>query len=231
MRGRWLHKHANNTSLLLFFNGWGMDHKPLACLESYHYDVYMYYDYRQLSLPESHDGLVSRYSEVGLAAWSMGGWVAWRLLQNEIDRYPFRIAINSTLCPIDDSYGIPVVVFAETLAKYSEDTRHRFYRRMCRTRSNLYNFLVCQPERSLTSQREELEILSNSAKGCTLPSDSFYHSAIVSEDDRIMLAANQLAFWERYPEVMIIRRPGAHYCFPDMKSWDELVAIAINCNS
>jgi len=224
MQGRWLHKN-DNASLLMFFNGWGMDHNPLSCLESSRYDVYMYGDYRQMSLPEDHDELFSHYADVGLIAWSMGVWVAWNLLQDEVDRYRFRIAVNGTLCPIDDSYGIPVVTFAETLAKYSEDTRQRFYRRMCRTRNNLEKFLACQPKRSLQGQRQELEILANSAKGCTLPGDSFYHSAIVSGDDRIMLTTNQLAFWERYPNVMTVQRHGAHYCFPDMKSWDELVDI------
>ena len=49
MKYKWLVK-KNNKSLIIFFNGWGMDESVVRHLESGSYDVLMFYDYNTLEL-------------------------------------------------------------------------------------------------------------------------------------------------------------------------------------
>ena len=45
MEYKWLNR-KNNSKLIVFFNGWGMDENIVAHLEFDEYDVLMFYDYK-----------------------------------------------------------------------------------------------------------------------------------------------------------------------------------------
>jgi biotin synthesis protein BioG len=154
METAWLHNN-DRQNLIIFCNGWGMDGGPFRFLTSSDYDVYMLYDYRQLNMPDIA-AIVGKYMHVHLVSWSMGVWAGQKLFSARAHLLDRTIAINGTLCPIDDRFGIPIEVFDATLAEFNEHARKKFYKRMCREKNNLNVFLNNQPQRSLEDQGQEL---------------------------------------------------------------------------
>ena len=71
MKYKWLNKGVNNSKLILFFNGWGMDENVVKHLDCENYDVLMFYDYNTLNTDFDWD-LLDVYPEKNLIAWSMG---------------------------------------------------------------------------------------------------------------------------------------------------------------
>ena len=165
MKASWLHNN-DRKDLIVFCNGWGMDGNPFRHLASIEYDVYMLYDYRQLALPEEMAHVLAKYEEIHLIGWSMGVWAGQKLFAGQKNIFKRTLAMNGTLCPIHDRYGIPTEIFADTLAGFGEAARFKFYRRMCREKSNFRSFLAKQPQRSFEDQWQELAAIGDMAD-CT----------------------------------------------------------------
>lgn len=111
-----------HDDLILFFNGWGMDHTRFAGWPCGTYDVLEVHDFAQPSaLPE-----ISGYVRIHLVAWSLGVWVAAKCLEEITESHPFctRLAMNGTLNPIDAQDGIPPEIFDGTIENW-EDVRAR----------------------------------------------------------------------------------------------------------
>jgi biotin synthesis protein BioG len=199
-----------------------MDEAPLAHLASRRHDVYMLYDYREPTPPEALDAVLDEAGELSLVSWSMGVWAGQLLLAERTVPLARAVAINGTLCPVDDCLGIPGKLFADTLAAYGDETRSRFYRRMCRDKDTLNFFLAHQPLRNLEEQREELRVLLRKAR-CQGFYTSLYRTAIVSVGDRIFPAVNQRRFWQGLDTLSV---DSGHYPFHLWESWEELLAFA-----
>lgn len=221
MIAHWLVKNLN-PRLILFCNGWGMDHHPVALLDSGGYDVLVLSDYSKFELPVDIDALVSGYQSIQLICWSFGVWAGQHLFADRCKLFTRRIAINGTLRPIDDRYGIPVEFFNATLKHFSASVRDRFYRRMCRLDGVFEYFLENQPRRSLENMKIELERLVQLVHSHRT-TDPIFDTAIVSSRDKIIPTANQLSFWqERCP---VTRLEGGHYPFSAWRSWSEIIAL------
>ncbi len=206
-------------TLIIFFNGWGMDDRPFRPLAAEEYDVCMFFDYRTLETDRNMEALFTAYKEVILISWSMGVWAGQKVFGGEKKLFTRTIAINGTLCPVDDKKGIPVKIYDDTLTEYGEETRKKFYRRMCREKTNLRKFLSNQPGRSLAGQRGELEILRENTD-CISADLSVYDEIIIAENDWIVPTGNQLYFWKDRAAVTL---PGFHFLFYEWQSWDHLV--------
>jgi biotin synthesis protein BioG len=218
MQTSWLHKkHCKN--LIIFCNGWGMDGTPFKELTSLDYDVYMLYDYRQLTNHPDIELIAARYERVDLVSWSMGVWVGQKLFSDKKQLFQRTIAINGTLCPIHDRFGIPKKVFNSTLTGYDENARYKFYRRMCREKTNLKLFLKKQPLRSVEEQKEELAALQKMVD-CLPVTESIYSEVIVAEYDWIVPSANQFDFWQGR---LVTPISGFHFLFNLWQSWDHLL--------
>ena len=218
MKSKWLHKRAGNK-LIFFCNGWGMDEHPFIPLESEQWNVLMFYDYADLKTEIDLHKLLGEYRENILIAWSMGVWAGQQLFNPFADELGEAVAINGTLCPIDDQSGIPEDIVQATLVNLDEKQRLKFYYRMCRDRDLYRRFLKNQPQRSVENQRSELAALLKVTKNY-LGEKSIYDSALVSEQDLIVPTNNQLNYW---PEKMVHRVDGSHFLFDDYNSWDEIV--------
>jgi pimeloyl-[acyl-carrier protein] methyl ester esterase len=224
MKTLWLHKH-DRQCLIVFCNGWGMDGYPFAPLRASAYDVLMCYDYSELGLDEDISIVISYYKEAYLVGWSMGVWAGQHLFARSYGRFRKRMAVNGTLCPINDHYGIPFDVFSSTLEHFGETARLKFYRRMCRDRENLEGFLSNQPKRGLDDQRHELEILLRTAD--CLPADaSIYTDVVIAGRDSIIPTTNQRRFWEKK---MVHLIDGSHFPFYGWRSWDEVICQPGKC--
>jgi len=231
MKGEWLHRQQREH-LILFCNGWGMDTNPFFPLTATDLDVLMFSDYQDLGC--EHPGssepagsfpaagladLFNHYPKISLIAWSMGVWAGQQLFGPWAHRLHRAIAINGTLCPIDDRFGIPTQVYAATLAQFHEAGRLKFYRRMCHDRKILETFLLHQPKRTLASQRLELAALQNQVS-CQLAESSNYTRVIITSQDLVMPTANQLAFWQGQN---ILSLEGSHFPFYRWNSWETLL--------
>jgi biotin synthesis protein BioG len=219
MKQMWL-TQGKNENLLIFCNGWGMDQKPFSHLKSLEYDVLTLFDYRNLSLPLSITEFQKRYNTLTLVSWSMGVWVGQTLFQESAGLFKRKVAINGTLCPIDDIYGIPVDNYEAVSQGFDLSSQTQFYKRMCRDKSTCVHFLQHQPDRSTVSQAEELVALQQSCYNIPAK-ESIYDDIIVARSDYIMPTKNQLRFWGT-GAVRIV--DGYHYVFTRFSTWDEIVA-------
>ena len=90
MKYKWLNKN-NNSKLILFFNGWGMDECVVNHLKTDDYDVLMFYDYNSIETDFNFKA-INLYKTKHLVAWSMGVMIASLF---EVD-YTSKTAINGT---------------------------------------------------------------------------------------------------------------------------------------
>jgi len=221
MISHWLHCF-DHTELIIFFNGWGMDHHPIETLTTESYDVLVFSNYTSFHLPEDYAQIISRYETIYLICWSFGVWAAQQLFFDKKEQFAGCIAINGTLKPIDDDFGIPATFFHATLNNYTKSVQERFYRRMCR-QSNVYDiFMSLQPQRPIDDQRKELECLADMIQqnNCA---DSIFDEVIISSNDRIIPTTNQQAFWKEQGNISII--DGCHFPFTNWQRWADIVDL------
>lgn len=217
MKKKWINQ-SGNTELILFFNGWGMDERPLSHLSPDGYDVLMCYDYT--CLPKEPISEVSGYRKVHVVAWSMGVWVAAQYM-NSFQFHPTSaIAINGTPLPIDDTFGIPKAVFDGTLNGWGEATRPKFNLRMCGDKQTYEAFLKVQPNRSVESQKEELSALREMVQSHA-PTEVPWTKAIIGRNDRIFPFANLEKYWQNRTAGEV--NDYGHLPFFNFSSWKQLL--------
>jgi pimeloyl-[acyl-carrier protein] methyl ester esterase len=226
MKTVWLRKDGA-AELLLFFNGWGMDCRIADYLlggslaEGFEPDLLVCYDYRSLLPEPGFMAEVSRYAHITVIAWSFGVWVAQQVELPVVER---AIAINGTLYPVHDTLGIPTGVFQATLSSYSEESRHRFNRRMCGSREAFACFSTMSPDRETAEQKEELERLNEHFQKRHLPDGAAWHynHAIIGGRDLVFPSQQQYAAWKGVSQTVIADM--AHFPFFHFSTLQELLA-------
>ena len=204
MKYKWLNQ-KNNQKLIIFFNGWGMDECVVNHLLPEDYDVLMFYDYNSLETDFDFDCL-NKYNERFLTAWSMGVMTATLF---DID-YLSKTAINGTLKPIDDKFGIPKRIYELTLKWFSPKGADRFIKSMYAENSEY----IIPPKREFENQKSELEALTHYEAN----QEFKYDRVIISTEDKIIPTKNQCAFWGREPNM-----ESGHAPFNNFKKWSELL--------
>lgn len=203
MKYKWLNL-KNSREVIIFFNGWGMDEGVINHLNSAGYDVLMFYDYNTLDT-DFDFGALNQYEKRYLISWSMGVMIGTLF---NID-YAKKIAINGTLNPIHNQFGIPERIYDLTLKGFNEKGRERFMKSMFADPSD-----IPEIKRELENQKTELFALKNYSSN-----ESFkYDKVLISRDDKIIPAKNQSAFWNIEPNL-----EGGHAPFLLFKSWEELL--------
>lgn len=223
MRTRWL-EHGKGTRLIIFCNGWGMDERPFAPISSTEFDVLMVYDYTEMTPPQAVDALFDDYQEIHLIGWSMGVWAGQQLFGDRHHSFSSTIAINGTLSPIDDRYGIPRHDYSQMAIEYDDAACRTFYRLMCREKAILKLFLANKPVRSLSNQQEELKSLLKQVENVNVD-DSLYDIVCISKNDFIMPTANQYRYWGNRP---ILHLDGYHFPFYRWQDWKEIVGWCLS---
>ena len=225
MKTVWLRKEGAEK-LLLFFNGWGMDARIGAHLfgesrsEEFSDDLLLCYDYRTLELAGDVMEELARYKDIIIIAWSFGVWAAQHSTLPPITK---AIAINGTLYPVNAQKGISPDVFQATLSSWSEESRHRFNRRMCGSGEALALFSSMSPDRTAADQKEELARLKEhvQASGTTSAAWSYDH-AIIGGRDLVFPAQQQYQAWKGVPQTVISDMP--HFPFFHFRTLQEVVA-------
>ncbi len=217
--------------LIVFFAGWSFDYNSFRCIKSEDYDVLMIYDYNDLTVPQELKNL-SGYSEKHLVAWSMGVYVAYKLkaLFQEFDS---RIAVNGTVTPIDDNYGIPDKIFGLTLKHARKGLEGKFYQNVFNNEDEYETFNIMPIKRSIDNRVSELENLQRLIKN---DKDTgyvkFYDWAAVGCNDKIIPPVNQVASHEKngvpvYQILDVGHFPFFSYCvdWNDVLKWPQTLEL------
>jgi biotin synthesis protein BioG len=219
MNTYWLNK-ANNDNLIVFFAGWSFDYNPFLNLDTTNNDVLMIYDYNEIETPQIFNEL-DNYKCKTLITWSMGVFVGFLLKDLFID-FDKKIAINGTITPVDDEFGIPRKMFELTLKHSKKGLEGKFYQNIFKTEEEYKKYETCQVQRSIENRVSELENLYSLIKIKNgIDYEKFYDFALVSEFDKIIPPKNQLASHNKNSVPTVIL-PYGHSPFFNFSSWDEI---------
>lgn len=198
-----IHK-SEATRAVVIFAGWAMDAHPFATLRKEGYDIYVAYDYRDTAADIS---MLDGYEEVCIIAWSWGVPAAAEFIHhNRQLPVTAAIAVNGTMTPIDDQYGIPENIFQATLEGLTEASLAKFYRRVCGSAAIYRQFVQCSPKRDFATLRPELEAIRDN--GASRQSPLIFDRVIISDNDLIIPSANQRHAWEGHP--CVTETEGSH---------------------
>ncbi len=226
MKSTWLHKKGKKK-LILFFSGWGMDTTPFSMIQSHQYDLLFFDDYVEpistFTLAEINE-LKAKYDQIVVIGWSMGVWVANKVLSTYSKHFQSVIAINGTLSPINQDLGIDPVWYRETLNNLDNEVIVKFYQRMCRSEKIYKLFSENLPKRSLSNLKNELRCFYQEAGDLLVTTEGdFYTDALISSKDFVFPKKKQTQFWES-TNTNIYNHVGFHHVFYDFESWDDLIA-------
>ena len=219
MKNCWLNKQ-NNKSLIVFFAGWSFDENPFKILSCEGYDVLMVYDYNELSIPNELNNL-SEYENKILITWSMGVFTAY-LFKDLFKDFNYKIAVNGTVSPVDNEFGIPIRMFELTLKHAEKGLEGKFYQNVFSNEEEFEIYSKTPVQRSIENRVSELENLYNFIKNTNVDYEKFYDFAIVSEFDKIIPPKNQLAS-HKSNNVPVIELETGHFPFYKFSSWKEVV--------
>lgn len=226
MKAEWIVRRGNR-SLLLFFNGWGMDRRVADWLASTwpdlpDRDIAVLYDYCDLSLPGWLGEAIADSDSLYLVAWSLGVWAASNAGLARIDR---AVALNGTPTPVDAERGIPPEIFRGTLESWNDENRKRFERRMTGGIPAEIAEAV-RAVRSADEQQAELRSIGEAVASCPAASAASwkFSKALIGGRDLIFTPENQRRSWREagVPAVEIAAMP--HFPFTHLAGWRELLA-------
>lgn len=212
MKSYWINKKEENTKLIVFFNGWGMNETPFKHLKCEDYDVLVAYDYSNLDFNFSEFDFL-KYKEKNLIAWSMGVYVS-NLFFDSLNNFDKKIAINGTSKMIDNAFGIPKKIYDITIKLFCEKTCEKFIQNMFENEKIPPKITIT---RTLESLKQELVVLKN----LKIENELAFDLAIISQNDKIVPSQNQLAFWENKT---IIKKINSSHCpFGLYSKWTDLL--------
>ena len=201
--------NIGSKSIALFFAGWGMDATPFRNM-AIDCDMAVVWDYSNLEIDLS---ILREYQSIYLFAWSFGIFAATAFMhRNPQLPIVFKMAINGTQFPIDDSRGIPHNLFCATRDNLSERSLAKFHRRICGSQSKYAQWITMLPSRSLQSLHDELVAIDTAASSGNYP-PVHWDKAIASKCDLIFPFENQMTGWEGLCDTIEIDETSAH--FPD----------------
>lgn len=200
-------KKNGNRRLILIFTGWGTGPELYTGVDIPGWDVAV--AFRIDGKPLAMDKLEGYYT-IYLFAWSLGVYMADRKLPQE--RITKAFAINGTVAPVHDDFGIPVEIFRGTANNLDPRNLTKFRRR---TMPDSDTFKRLFPEegsplmcRCLASQLHEVMDMTND--GDVMPHLQWTR-AYIGTSDRIFPPKNLEAAWRLDSEVEIVKSDDAHF--------------------
>ena len=215
----WLNK-KNNKNLIVFFAGWSFDQNPFKTLDCGDFDIIFVYDYNEIS---TFDIDVSEYKKKYLITWSMGVFVAY-LMRHKFSDFDYKIAVNGTVSPVDNEFGIPVRMFELTLKHAQKGLEGKFYQNVFDTVDEYEKYLKSPVKRTIESRVNELSSLYSLIKNTDISFENFYNVAIVSEFDKIIPPQNQINSHKK-SNTPVISLSNGHSPFYNYKSWKEIIEL------
>lgn len=220
MKSCWLN-NQNNENLIVFFAGWSFDEKPFKFLQCNDFDVLFVYDYNDFKLPEELKN-IKNYKHKYLITWSMGVFVA-NLFKNLFSDFEYKMAINGTISPVDNEFGIPIKMFELTLKHAKIGLEGKFYKNVFQTEEEFQEYSKTPVGRTIENRVSELENLYTEIKNHKeLEIQKFYDFAIVSDFDKIIPPKNQIVSHNQN-KVRVLSLPYGHFPFYHYSKWNEIL--------
>lgn len=210
----------NNKNLIVFFTGWSFDEKPFRFLDCADFDVIIVFDYNEIS---ELDVDLSVYEKKYLITWSMGVFVA-ALMMEKFKDFDYKIAINGTISPVDDEFGIPVRMFELTLKHAQKGLEGKFYQNVFYDANDYKKYENNPVQRTIENRVSELENLYELIKSTEIGDEKFYDVALVSEFDKIIPSRNQTNCHKK-SNTTVISLSNGHFPFYNYKSWKEIIEL------
>ena len=195
--------------LIIIFAGWSTRPDFYRNLQADGWDIVVVYDYSTLDLDLS---FMEGYSTVFVIAWSLGVAAASHLATSPLfaERISAAFAVNGTIYPSDDLYGIPTNIYESTRTGLNARNLLKFTKRMgCTVSKDGISLSVTTSAEAATSPAEEtfipdfdkmaweLENIRDNATRGNLP----WKRAYISDADRIFPPANMSRYWSEYQPV------------------------------
>lgn len=209
-------RNNNSEELILVLSGWGMDEKPFNTLET-NTDILFLYDYSDLDFEFDF----SKYKKITLLAFSYGVFMAG-YLKDILPEFHLKIAVNGTLKPVDEEFGIPRKIFTLTLENMTELTALKFREKLFSEKAELLMFNKNLPNRDMQSSKDELAALKNYFFE-NKDIDYEFDKVIIGENDRIIPTKNQKNYWQNHKNILNLE--GGHFLFYKFDDFDELVRL------
>lgn len=220
MKCCWLN-NQNNENLIVFLAGWSFDENPFKFLECKNYDILFVYDYNDFESPAELKNL-EKYKHKSLITWSMGVFAAYKM-KDLFKDFEEKMAINGTVSPVDNSFGIPVKMFELTLKHATIGLKGKFYQNVFNSPDEYERYSQTPVQRTIENRVYEIENLYDLIKKDNgLNYEKFYDKAIVSEFDKIIPSKNQLASHEKNNTPVITLSSG-HFPFYNFSSWSDIL--------
>lgn len=219
MQYHWIQRKGSKN-LLLFFCGWGSDFRPFEIIPSHNFDIICFYSYHIGNLPD-WDEILAPYTTQYVVAWSMGVLQAEIALSNRSSAFTRAIAVNGTLLPVDDRFGIPCSSYQQTIDSFSEPSLRKFIQRMCKDRSVIATYSNQLPIREIQEQKDELQYHQQQSMVFSKQNTLLFSKAIIGMSDLIFPPSNMQKFWEG--KVPIFETEFPHFPFYQFPSWDALL--------
>lgn len=212
------HQETCSDRLIIFFNGFSLSEDLYEHLNKNTYDIMFVSDYRYIDTEYRFSGLTKKYTEINLVGYSLGVFVAASLPEIHKIRFNNCVAINGTLQPVDDHFGIPEKIFKGTIHNMNEKNLIKFYQRVF---SEDYELL--KDKLNVEPLKAKAELLNiNEYISQNLLVENIYTKAIISRSDKIFPPTHQLNFWQDAVKTVIIS--GGHFPFMKFYSWDDLLS-------
>lgn len=230
-------KSDNSDTLILFFAGWGFSPNFLEPMANEHCSVLTLYDYRDISDGDTAQirAILNGCSDITLIAWSFGVFYADYLFDKiftaETVLPTKSLAINGTLFPVDDEYGVPENIFQGTLDGLDTKNLQKFYLRIAGSRDVKERYFD-RAEMDIDTLKDELAAIHERAifpdSECS-ESRCRWTDVYLSREDKIFPYDNLLRFWSEIynlTPINLVSENGPHFPFYKWKSWEDLVRKA-----
>lgn len=219
MKCNYLNK-AGNNSVIVFFNGWGMDYHTVSHLSVDGFDVIecnSYHDEGSFWFEE-----IERYEKKYLIAYSMGIWAASLVFKSFPGLFDFSFAIAGSPFPVDDLKGIPAIMITATLQNFSPVSFEKFNLRMCGSADVLKFYNTLRPVRSIEDCRNELQYILDNSKNVN--NEFCFDIAIIAKNDRIFPMNNLQHAYSNTKQIIL---DAPHFPFYLWNSWNDLIKFYV----
>lgn len=205
MKVSFVKREEGNDSLILIFTGWSTSASLFDEISVPGWDVLVVSDYDNC---EFDNTLLSSYSTIYLYAWSLGVAMAGVCLDS--DSIIRKFAINGTMKPADDVYGISRHIYHSTAENLDDRNLRKFQRRMFESADSYKSVAhLLNYEADIEALRNQLYTVDIITSGKM--SDFKWTRAYISESDAIFPAESQRRYWESQDDVEIYGLKGGHF--------------------
>ncbi|MDD3436608.1 MAG: DUF452 family protein [Candidatus Gastranaerophilales bacterium] len=183
-------------------------------------DVLMFNNYANLEISDEILTEINNYEEKNIISWSFGVWACSKVI-SKFGKVKKVVAINGTLIPIHNNFGIPEKIFNLTLSGLSEKTYPKFFKNMFLDFDT--KFYEGLPKRNIEDQRQELIQIQKQSSDMSRQTQ-YFNKIFIGMEDKIIPAKNQINFWDTEKNIEIVQLNQGHYIFELFKTWEEILA-------